>query len=456
MTYILGKQGTGGRWAVGTVDATATIYMELGNSSLLDSISTMMQYIPDYQLEFKQNSASDWRVNIKARPSTPICEARLSRNMKSCDIAYDTKNICTRVYAEGLTDGHMDSANISLYGIRSKTQSLGKDLTKAQKEAIVSSFLSNHDHPAVSVTISGAELSRITGLTIDKFAVGAVCRTAIPSLEQYVDEVIIEKSYSDIYATPEDVSFTLANAVPDLAIAMAAVTSTTGGGMAGKLAQTEKENKRFETHFNQTDEYFKLIATDTEWNELGESTITAYGQITLTATSFEAVVANIGANGTITAASIALAINDSGSNAYINADHIYLNASEEITMSGMVHATGTTFQIEDGVMGDGTLTCNTIECYNLEADGEVAANNIQTGTLYVNGNEAEWQSKTIVTAVGVTLPSITLWSSDKRVMCADSTGEYDSWSWGRAVSSYTAGSVNPTTETIYYLGRTAS
>lgn len=450
LTYILGKQGTGGRWAVGTVEATATVYIELGNSSLLDSISTLLQYIPDYQAEFKQNSESDWRVNIKARPTTPVCEARLGRNLKTCDVSYDTKNICTRVYCDGITGGHMDSPNISVYGVRTKTQSLNKDLSTAQKEAIVSAYLSNHDHPTVSVNISGAELSQLTGLTIDKFAVGSVCRLAIPSLGMTVDEVVIEKDYPDIYGSPEEVTVTLANAMPDLAIAIAAVTSHGGGGMAGKVDKAEKELKRFETHFEQTDEYFKLIATDTEWDDMGEGTVTAYGQIVLTATSFDAVVQQIGADGTITAASIALAINAQGSGAYINADHIYLNATSEITLAGMVHATGTTFQIEGGVSGDGTLTCNTIECYNLEADGEVSADNVQTGTLYVDGNEAEWQSMTVVTGVSVSLPA--LGQSETQDFLYIKDGQEYTYS-GRVVTSWSRGSVTPSTDTIYYLGR---
>ena len=476
LTYILGKQGTGGRWTVGTVECTRTIYIELGNASLMDSLSTMMQYIPDYQLEFKQNSATDWRVNVKARPTTPVCEARLGRNIVDCEVSYDTKDTCTRVYCEGVTGGYMDSANTSLYGIRSKTQSLNKDLSAAQKEAIVSAFLANHDHPIVSVSIKGRELKRITGLDIDKFPVGSVCRMAIPSIGMTVDEVVIEKSYQDMYGDPENVDISLANATPDLAIAIAAVTSHGGGGMAGKLDKAEKEQKRYETHFEQTDKYFKLIATDSQWDEMGEATVTAYGQIVLTATSFEAVVQNIGADGTITAASICLAINDSGSQAYIHADHITLDGAViEATGQFSAHAivvpeldcnhfyqsgSGNDFGVnaeayfyntvyaEAGIVfgydGSGTLTGPTLDVVNAYADN-----------LYVkDGNtdrKATWQSKTIVTGVSYTAP--VLYRSDSKDFLYIENGQEYTWT-GRIVTGWSDGDATPITDTIYYLGRT--
>lgn len=460
LTYILAKQGTGARWTAGTVEATETIYIELGGMTLLDCITTMMQYIPDYQLEFVQASESNWVVNIKARPTTPLCEARLSRNIENCDVSYNTSSVVTRVYCEGITNGHMDSTNVATYGLREETQMLSDNLSAAQKEAIVSAYLRNHDHPAVSITISGQELAQLTGLSIDAFQVGKVCRLALPSMEYVANEVIIDKRYSDVYGDPENVSITLANATPDLVIAMATITSGGGGGMAGKIKQAEKQKKRFETHFEQTDEYFRLIATDTQWDDLGNGTVTAYGQIVLTSTSFQAVVSNIGDNGTITAASIALAINEAGSNAYIDADHIYLNAAQEITLSGMVHATGTTFQIEDGVTGDATLTCGTIECMNLEVgsnnSGSLHAPYAQFNNMNFDGEDVEWKSQSVVTGVTITFPSFTRSSTRHFVYAVNDDLNNLSTASGQIVSQYSSGSTNVSTNTIYYLGKAVS
>lgn len=299
ISFVLGKQDVE-RWTVGTVEATDTIYVDLGGFSLMDCLTTMMQYIPDYYLEFEQLNATDWRVNVRRRSTTVLCEARLSRNLKTCSIGYSVASIVTRVYAEGLPDGHLDSANVAVYGLHEETQSLGDGLSDAQKLAVATAYLNNHDHPTVSVSISGVELSQVTGLDIDSFQIGAVCRVVIPWLGITVDDVIIDKSYSDCFGNPQSVSVTLANAVPDLAIAMAAVTGGGGGGgggMAGGMKQAEKERKRFETHFEQTDEYFRLLATDTQWDEMGAGTLTAYSQIVQNSSSIQGVVSDIASSG---------------------------------------------------------------------------------------------------------------------------------------------------------------
>lgn len=299
ISFILGKQDVE-RWTVGTVEAPETIYVDLGGFSLMDCLTTMMQYIPDYYLEFEQLNATDWRINVRRRATEVLCEARLSRNLKTCSIGYSVASIVTRVYAEGLPDGHLDSANVAVYGLHEETQSLGDGLSEAQKLAVATAYLNNHDHPTVSVSISGVELSQVTGLDIDSFKIGAVCRVVIPWLGITVDDVIIDKSYSDCFGNPQSVSVTLANAVPDLAIAMAAVTGGGGGGgggMAGGMKQAEKERKRFETHFEQTDEYFRLLATDTQWDEMGAGTLTAYSQIVQNSSSIQGVVADIASSG---------------------------------------------------------------------------------------------------------------------------------------------------------------
>lgn len=296
LTNIVSKQA---RWTVGTVEATDTIYIEPGGMSLMTACLTMMQSIPNYQLEFVQDNSDNWHIDIKRRPTTVACEGRLNRNLRSCDISYNAADICTRVYCEGLTGGKMDSVNINVYGVHEETMSLNEALSAAQKTAIVSSYLAAHDHPSLSVRITAFELSQITGLPIDKFVKGTVCRIAVPWLGIVENEVIIDKRYSDAYNRPEEVTLTLANATPDLSIAIANITGggySGGGGGLGNSGKggVEAQKKRYETKFEKSDRHFRLIATDTEWDEMENGTITAYGQIVLTSSSFQTVIAQSG------------------------------------------------------------------------------------------------------------------------------------------------------------------
>ncbi len=457
LTYILGKQGNNARWSVGTVESANTIYIELGGFTLLASISAIMQYIPDYQLEFEQRTETDWRVNIKHRPTVASCEGRLSRNLTSCEVSRNASGVVTRVYCDGI--GYTDSANIALYGLHEEHQSLSDNLNTTQKQAIIDSYLSNHDHPIVSISISGVELSQVTGLAIDQFNVGQVCRIAIPWLSVEENEVIIDKQYADVYNEPESVTITLANATPDLVIDMAAVTSTVGGGMGGGMAgnaeQKEKEKKRFETHFEQADEYFRFIATDTQWDAMGQGTLTGYGQFVLTHDSFQVVIDKIGEGdidaGTakITPATIALSINKDGSQAYIAADHVWIGSSKTLTIDGCVYVKDGHTEItagEYGIIGAGNGQFTNIELWNL---------------TYHDGNGvgriAHWKEMDVVTSVTVTAPSLSV--SSRRNFVYERNGDFENLysTAGRLCSdTFKPGSVSAKTTKIYYLGREGS
>lgn len=457
LTSLLAGQS---RWTVGTVESTDTIYIEPGGFSIMTAILTMMDSIPDYQLEFVQASQSDWHIDIKQRSRVPVCEGRLSRNLVSCDVDYSTDSICTRVYSDGLAGGKMDSQNISLYGIHEQTLSINEGLDQTQKDRIAQSFLDAHDHPAVSVSISGIELSQITGLTIDQFKLGTVCRISIPWLGIVENEVIVEKSYSDPYGEPENVSFSLANATPDLSLMVAAITGGGGGGggigSAGAGGLEGKKN-RFETKFEKTNEYLRLIATDTEYDELENGTLTAYGQLVVTSTSFQTVVSNIGKDGTITAASITLAINADGSNAVINADHIDLQGYT--TVHGDLSVSGSSCIIGGD---EGTLQVYNIVAAQIENDGggTIFATNIRfdsdgymelrDGGMNYGGETVTWKSQSVVTSVSITMP--TMYISKERRWQYDDNGTVKT-TLGYIVTGYSGGSKSTTSTTINYLGK---
>lgn len=294
MTKILSYQSPA-RWTVGTIAqaiAGQAVYMEPEGMSLTTAILTMMESIPAYQANFVQASDSDWHIDIVARPTTVQAEVRLNRNLRSCEISCNASAICTRVWCEGITGGKMDSANTSLYGVREETMSLNDSLTTAQKEAIVTAYLAAHDHPIISLSISGYELSQVTGLDIDSLLLGQLCRVAVPWLGVTESEVIVTKTYGDAYNAPDEVTVSLADQTPDLSIVVASITGGGGGGGGGK--QKESPLKRFQTKFEQTDELFRLLATDTQWDDMGHGTITAYSQIVQTASSLQSVVSRTG------------------------------------------------------------------------------------------------------------------------------------------------------------------
>lgn len=140
----------------------------------------------------------------------------------------------------------------------------------------------------------------------------------------------------------------------------------------------------------------------------------------------------------IKAAEIALSINESTgeTEAKIDADHIYLDGQTSIADMFTQSGTAYVFNVDD-------ITVSKLEVEN---------------TSFTIGNQtASWQSITVVTDVGVTMPTITR-SSQHYFMYAASSGSTtpSNTATGRIISNYTAGTVSPTTDTIYYLGRSAT
>lgn len=174
-----------------------------------------------------------------------------------------------------------------------------------------------------------------------------------------------------------------------------------GGGSPGSKTELEDDKIKTFTSFEQTDELIGMI--------VGTREGTKY----------------------IKAAEIALSINASTgeTEAKIDADHIYLDG--ETSIASMFTQSGSSYIF--------------------------TAQDIKVATLEVANESATWQTKTVVTDVGVTMPTITR-SSQRYFLYAASSGSTtpSNTQTGRVITAYTAGTVAPTTDTIYYLGRTVT
>ena len=112
-----------------------------------------------------------------------------------------------------------------------------------------------------------------------------------------------------------------------------------------------------------------------------------FSQISQTKTSITQIVSAVGSNGQVTAASIALAINDNGSNANINADHVVLSSSQ-----------GTTVYLNDKVSVLGMMT---ISNGQLEVDGPIGTqNNLYCDDLITSGGINVAEGEAIITDSG--------------------------------------------------------
>lgn len=132
------------------------------------------------------------------------------------------------------------------------------------------------------------------------------------------------------------------------------------------------------------------------------------GKITVEAGKITQIVSNIGADGTVTAASICLAINNAGSTATINADKIYLLGE---TIANKITAD----YVANKVSLVANLTAQKISADSLTVKPVAGMGAINVATAY-NGS------------------SLTLDGNTYTLMLAKMNGSYDSYTFSRATS----------------------
>lgn len=107
-----------------------------------------------------------------------------------------------------------------------------------------------------------------------------------------------------------------------------------GSGAHGAQKSNEEKFKKYETHFEQTDEYFSLLATESEWDELAqEGHVTAYTQILQTARDITSVAAKTGIDGLAEDETLYSKINQ---NAESITSEVTRAKGEEVTLSSRI------------------------------------------------------------------------------------------------------------------------
>lgn len=268
------KRGNTNLWAKGTVAPTSTVYLTPNDATLLDILSSMMEQLPDYMLVTDQ-SVFPWTISITAKPSSVTAEGRLSRNLSSVRVSYDDTDLCTRVYANGLTGGHLDASTASTYGIVEQYLYLDEDTSAADAARLATHYLNKRKEPQISVELDMVDLYESTGENWDKLTLGKKFRLALPSYGVTVNQWITGVNYGDVYGDPEHVTITLANEVADLAQRMAkteevAQTARTVGDInTGRIGSTQKTVEIHDTKLEKTDSYIKFLDDEgvTVWRD---------------------------------------------------------------------------------------------------------------------------------------------------------------------------------------------
>lgn len=362
--YILRFQDD---WVLGSFGYSDSNPYKFNGDTLYDALETVSNSLDDPWWSY-DTTKYPFVLNINPRPDGTACKLLPGRNLNTITKTVDKSGMYTRFYPIGKDDLHISGdfvgKNSEKYGIICKVGTDTSLETEAELRAWASSNLNRHCEPTVTITADAMELADKTGESLDRLTLGRLCSIPLTEYDTEINERITELNYPDKIHQPEVVRVTMCNNRNDVTRIIAEVIKETARGGRGGARQQKEDHAWFED----TDEYVAMVAEKTGINELGEEE-TLTGLIKVEAGKITQIVSAVGANGEVTAASICLAIEKSGSKAAISADHITLGTSK---LSNILTIIGSAVGVTKPLICSSDLTVNSkgqINCYNINLAG---------------------------------------------------------------------------------------
>jgi phage minor structural protein len=217
--YILDQQETK-HWRLGTCDFERFFHYKYENENgLLGPMLAIPQPLDEgYQWTYN-TQVYPWVLNL-VRPSTaPTCEIRYAKNLREIERSVDPHNIVNRIYPLGAGEGVNqlnvkdvnggvpyleDATSVAKYG-KKKYVWVDRRFEDAQSlKENASALLKKWGQPKVVYKVKAADLSVLTGSSVDKLKEGSIVRIIDPDLGT-VEQRIFKEAKPDIAGAPGDI-----------------------------------------------------------------------------------------------------------------------------------------------------------------------------------------------------------------------------------------------------------
>lgn len=213
------------RWTLGSCEVSEQLIYTFETGHLLDALLSVLEPLSTPCMLAFDFSTVPWTLHLRRLSDTPSCECRSGRNLEKAVVTIDRSDLCTRLYPLGYGEGadqltirdvngncaYLDADTIGQWGVIERPYA---DDTITAPETLLASaraMLEQIKNPVVSVEISAAELSGLTGESLDRFTLGALCRLPLRDQQLILNERIIGITRPDVYGDPCCVRLTLAN-----------------------------------------------------------------------------------------------------------------------------------------------------------------------------------------------------------------------------------------------------
>lgn len=252
---ILAKQTTT-RWQLGSCALNASVKMKVNYSELWAMLEDVKGARPGYRWSY-DFSTWPWTLSLVQMPDVISSEFRVTRNVESAQITVSDQQMCNRLVftvTDGNSDGtptitiYDDTASQQKYGIRTRCTDIKTDEIPIGMSAAdyARHLLSEHAVPDFAIMINGADLSTLTGTSVDHFELGYLCRAVLPEYGETIEERVVALSYPNVIQEPHSVRVSLSSELPNITGSVAsakrvasAVKAARGGGGGGAKADKD-------------------------------------------------------------------------------------------------------------------------------------------------------------------------------------------------------------------------
>lgn len=229
--YVLSQQTTQ-NWQLGQCDFTRYFHYKFENENgLLGPLYGITQtFDEDYQWTY-DTQTYPWTLNLVKPSANVTCEIRYGKNQREIEREEDPSNIVNRIYPLGYGEGinqlgiesvnngvaYLEDANsIAKYGVKSYVWVDRRFENPQSLKDNATALLRKWSTPKVIYRVSAADLSSITGVSIDKFTEGTVVRIIDPDLG-VIEQRIHMESKSDIIGAPGEIEIEIGSLTDDIA-----------------------------------------------------------------------------------------------------------------------------------------------------------------------------------------------------------------------------------------------
>lgn len=227
LQYLLDQQNHK-HWQLGTVEFTRYFHYSWENENLLSALFSVPKPFNEQYIWTWDTQSYPWTLNLVRPETEPTARIKEGYNLRTLEVEENPMYSFNRIYplgaGEGINQLTIESVNNGVPYLEDRKP--GEEIreivwpdrrfTNAQSlKDSAQAMLDDRKTPKMTWIISAAELTKITGLSIDKFKVNKVVRIDVDDFPT-TDLRIMRERKTDLKGLPGDVELTLGNTIEDL------------------------------------------------------------------------------------------------------------------------------------------------------------------------------------------------------------------------------------------------